>query len=239
MGDIHARYDQGNLVYWDKHRKGIIGGVGADLFGFTEDFVGPTGSHSADNLLGWTTTLVEAGAGETTLALVDGSGGWLLVSTDAADNDGANIQRLGEAFSFTSAQKFTYFGIRLKASEATQSDLLVGMCITDTDLLGGMTDGVYFRKVDGSAAVEFVTEKNSTETATAAVHTLVADTFVTYEFYFDGTAVEAFVNGVSVGRNTTNICDDELLTPSMHFLAGQAGGMTFTVDWVRAWQLGR
>lgn len=238
MGDLHSRYVAGNLVHYDTHRKRVVSVLGSDAFGISEDFT-DKGVASADTLIGWTTTLVEAGAGETTVAYADGSGGTLLISADAADNDGANIQRLGEAFSLTTSQSLTYFGIRFKASEATQSDLLVGLCITDTDLLGGMTDGVYFRKVDASAAVEFVTEKNSTETATASVLTLAADTFVVLEFYFDGTAVEAFINGASVARHTTNICDDELLTPSMQFLAGTTGGMTWTVDWIRAFQIGR
>lgn len=239
MGDLHSQYIGGNLVYWDTHRKRIVGAIGADAFGFNEDFVGPTGTSAADTLPGWTVTLVEGGGGETTVAYTDFSGGALLISADAADNDGANLQRTGEAFSLSTSQRLTYFGTRLKLSEATQSDILVGLCITDTDLLGAMTDGVYFRKVDASTSVAFVTEKDSSETSTTGVLTLAADTLYVLEFYFDGTSVEAFVDGVSVARHTLTIPDNELLTPSIHFLAGDTSNPTCTVDWVRAWQVGR
>lgn len=238
MGDLHARYEGGNLVYWDTHRKRIIHALGADAFGFSDDFVG-LGASSADTLLGWTSTLVEGGASESTVAYTDVSGGAILITADAADNDGVNLQRTGEAFSLSTSQRLTYYGIRLKVSEATQSDVLAGLCITDTDLLGAMTDGVYFRKVDASTSLAFVTEKDSSETSTTGVLTVAADTWYVLEFYFDGTAVEAFVDGVSVARHTLTIPDNELLTPSIHFLAGTTGGMTCTVDWVRAWQVGR
>ena len=238
MGDLHSSYIGGNLVHWDTHRKRILHALGSDAFGFSDDFVGPSGGITADTLAGWTVTLVEGGAGESTVALTDFSGGALLISADAADNDGVNLQRTGEAFSFSASQRLTYFGTRLKISEATQSDVLAGMCITDTDLLGAMTDGVYFRKVDASTSLAFVTEKDSSETSTTVL-TVAADTFYVLEFYFDGTSVEAFVDGVSAARHTLTIPDNELLTPSLHYLAGTTGGSTCTVDWVRAWQVGR
>lgn len=238
MGALHSRYVQGNLLYWDTHQKRLVDAIGVDTIRFVDCFT-EGGVATADNLLGWTTTLVEGGAGETTVAYTDVSGGALLISADAADNDGANLQRKGEAFGFAATNYVTYFGCRIKISEATQSDILVGLCITDTDLLGGMTDGVYFRKVDASTAMSFVTEKDSTETEATTVLTVAADTYYILEFYWDGTSIEAFVDGVSVATHTTDIPDDELLTPSIHFLAGTTGGMTATVDWVRAIQVGR
>jgi hypothetical protein len=125
-------------------------------------------------------------------------------------------------------------------TEVTQNDFLFGICITDTDLLGGMTDGVYFRKVDGSAALAAVTEKDSVETETTPVVTLVADTTYELEFYFDGVSVEFFVNGLSVAKHTTNIPNDELLTPSFQFLSGSAGAKALAIrDDVRFIQVGR
>ena len=161
MGDLHTRYEGGNLVYWDTHRKRIVDAVGADVVKFVEDFV-QSGLAAADAPLGWTVTLVETGGGESTITLPDAVGGALLLTTDAFENDGISMQLDGEAFELTSDQRLVYFGIRLQISDATQSDLLVGLCITDTALLGGMTDGVYFRKVDGSTSLAAVTEKNST-----------------------------------------------------------------------------
>jgi len=238
MGDLHTRYEGGNLVYWDTHRKRIVDAVGADVVKVVEDFV-QSGLAAADAPLGWTVTLVETGGGESTITLPDAVGGALLLTTDAFENDGISMQLDGEAFELTSDQRLVYFGIRLQISDATQSDLLVGLCITDTALLGGMTDGVYFRKVDGSTSLAAVTEKNSTETETTGVHTMVAATDVTLEFYFDGTTVEFFVNGVSKASHATNIVNDEFITPSVEVLTGEAAAKTMQVDWVRAIQIGR
>lgn len=230
---MHSKFVRGNLVYYDGQR--WLDAVGPNVIKFSEHFV-QTPFASADNMAGWTTTLVEAGASETTVALKGGAdGGVLLITTDAAENDGANIQLQGEAFTFASAYP-CYFGARLKVSDATQSDFLVGLCITDTDLLGGMTDGIYFRKVDGSTTVNAVLEKDSTETTGTA---LTCDTsFHTYEFYFDGTNVDFYVDGTAITRlAVTNLPNDEYLTPSLHFLAGEAVAKTMEVDWMRCIQI--
>lgn len=238
MGDLHSSYVGGNLVYWDTHRKRLIDAIGPDVVKYIDDFT-DRGASAADTLLGWTTTLVEAGAGESTVAFTDLSGGAILLTTDANEDDGLTLQRLGEAFGFSTSQRATYFGIRLAASEATQSDFLVGLAITDTTPLGGLSDGVYFEKLDGGTGISFVTEKDSSETQSDTLGTFAADTYVVLEFYFDGTAVEAFINGASVARHTATIPDDELLTPTIQFLAGSAAARTMTVDWLRAIQIGR
>jgi hypothetical protein len=236
---LHSRHVGKNLVWYESHQKNVIDAIGPDVIKFFEDFAGPVVATS-DALTAWTTTLVEAGlGGESTVTIPDGSAGTLVLTTDNAENDGINLQKIGENFGFSTSQQATYFGIRFKISDKTQSDFIVGLCITDTTLLGGMTDGVYFRKVDGSASVAAVTEKDSTETETAAVSTMVDDTYVTLEFYFDGTSIEFYVDGVYVAKHTANIPDDELVTPSMHFLTGEAAVKTMTVDWIRVIQVGR
>jgi hypothetical protein len=236
---LHSRHVGKNIVWYESHRKNIIDAIGPDVIKVIQDFTGPVVAAS-DALVGWTTTLVEAGlGGESTVTIPDGSGGTLLLTTDNAENDGINLQKIGENFSLSTSQQLTYFGIRFKISDKTQSDFIVGLCITDTTLLGGMTDGVYFRKVDGSASVAAVTEKDSTETETLAVGTMVDDTYVIFEAVFEGSKVEFFIDGVSVASHTANIPDDELLTESIHFLTGEAAVKTMTVDWIRAVQIGR
>lgn len=236
---LSARHIGGNnLLYYSGNRLRIVDAIGPDVIHYFEDF-----THIAvasDALTNWTVTLVEAGAGETTITRPDASGGALLITTDANEDDGANLQlTTGESFGFASGQLLTYFGIRLKSGEATQNDILVGLCITDTTLLGGMTDGVYFEKLDGGTSWSFVTEKDSTETQADTLGTLVADTYVTLEFCFDGTSIYAFIDGTLVATSTTNIPNDELLTPSIHFLTGNAAIETLTIDWIRVVQVGR
>lgn len=236
MANLHSKRLYGNLVYFDRSTQfRWLDAIGDGVNKFLEHFIN-TPFAGADSPAAFTTTLVETGASETTVALKDGAdGGALLITTDAADNDGANIQVKGEAFKFTGSNKQIYFGTRFKISEATQSDFLLGLCITDTDLLGGMTDGIYFRKVDASTTMSFVLEKNSTETSTNFGTAIAADTWYTLEFLWDGTNVDWWVDGVAQTRPaTTNLCDDEWLTPSIHVLTGQASSLTAEVDWIRA-----
>lgn len=238
MANVSQRRIAGNLAFCAKSNpKLLYDAFGPDVVKHLEDFVAI--NVASDAAAGWTTTLVEAGASESTLTLAQASGGALLLTTDANENDGVTVTLNGESYGFSSSQKATYFGARLQVSEATQSDFMVGLCITSTTLLAGITDGVYFRKVDGSTALEFVTEKDSTETATTGVLTVVAATNYALEFYFDGTSIEAFVNGSSVAKHTANIPNDELLTPSVEFLAGATTAKTMQIDWIKAIQVGR
>lgn len=173
-------------------------------------------------------TITEVGTGSQ--ALTNEAGGVLLLTTGGTENNGVNYNLKGEPFKLASG-KSLWYEARVKVSEAVQSDFLVGLSITDTEMLGGVTDGVYFRKVDGSASVAFVTEKNSTETSTAAVHTAVDATYVRLGFWFDGNgSVFAYVDGVLVATHTTNIPDDEELTVAFHITTGEAAAKTFSVD---------
>lgn len=238
MGDLHSRYHQGNLLFWDTHRKRLVDAVGVDVIKYVDDFVsGVAADAQFDNF--WTVTRVEAGAGESTMARGDASGGTLVITTDAADNDGINAQLLGESFKLA-AGTVLYFGARLKISEATQSDFFIGLAITDTDILGGVTDRIGFEKLDAATAIKAMLEKDSTETLTASLQTAAADTYYTLEFYLDENGnVEFFVDGVSVATPAvTNLPNDEELRVSIHFLAGDANARTMTVDWIRCIQIG-
>ncbi len=211
---------------------------GADVAKTIYTFDGDLPLTAADAPLGWTVTLVEAGASDSTITMSNVQGGAMVITTDAADNDGVNMQLSNEPFKL-SGSKPLYFGIKFQSDEATQDDFLVGLCITDTTLLGGVSDGIYFRKVDASTAVNFVMEKNSTE-STIGVDTFAASTDVVYEFYYDGTYVTAYVDGSQVAKVTvaseSNLPDDEELAPSIHFLTGEASSHTMTVDWLRVIQ---
>lgn len=237
MGEIHGQQIQGNLVFYDTHRKRVLDAFGSDVIKVIEDFLGtPHASSELDP--SWTITRVEAGAGESTFAIIDGVGGVARITTDANENDGVNAQLIGEAFKLA-AGTVLYFGARMKLGEATQSDVFVGLAITDTDILGGVTDRIGFEKLDGSTDIKAMLEKDSTETLSAALAT--ADTsYHTYEFYLDEDGVvEFFIDGVSVATPAvTNLPNDEELRVSVQFLAGSAGAKTCDLDWVRCIQIG-
>jgi hypothetical protein len=177
----------------------------------------------------WTVTETDAGA---TQALTDGDGGLLLITNTAADNDLVALQKKGESFRFASGKEL-FFEARFKVSDATQSDLAIGLQITDTSPLD-ITDGVFFLKADGSTSVSFLVEKNNTATTTAAVATMADDTFITLGFNYDGGSVMQYcVNGVVVGTSAvTNLPDDEDLTVSFAIQNGEAVAKTMTVDYI-------
>jgi hypothetical protein len=177
----------------------------------------------------WTVTETDSGA---TQALTDGDGGLLLVTNTAADNDLVGLQKKGESFRFASGKKL-FFEARFKVSDATQSDLAIGLQITDTTPLD-ITDGVFFIKADGSTSVSFSVEKNNTATTTTAVATMADDTFITLGFNYDGGSVmEYCVNGVVTGTSvTTNLPDDEDLAISFALQNGEAVAKTMTVDYI-------
>lgn len=236
----------GNLVYYfDEHanNRRLVDGIGPNVVKYLTDFVDLPVNASGEYNLPFTVTKV----GASTFGPTDGSGGLGLITTGAVENDGINAQVPGEAFklALNGTTWACYFGCRLKISEATQSDFFLGLAITDTDILGGVTDRVGFEKLDGSTAVKAMVEKNSTETLSGTL--LTADTnFHTYELFFNGTTerggptLDFFIDGAEVAVNfaLTNLPDDEELTPSLQFLAGSAGAKTATFDWIRAIQVG-
>lgn len=181
----------------------------------------------------WTITTTEAGAGDATEALTDGDGGLLLITNDAADDDNDFLQKKGESFKFVAGKRL-WFKTRFKVSDATQSDVVIGLQITDTTPLA-VTDGVYFLKADGSTTVNCLVTKNSTSTTTAAA-TLASNTFITLGFYYDGAStIQIWADDLVVATSvTTNLVDDEELTISFGIQNGEAVAKTLTIDYILA-----
>lgn len=237
MADVIGKRIAGNLAYVDRsaHLKRVIDAIGPDVFKYLNDFMKGPGVDATALGGDWTVTLVNA----STAVLTDAAGGVLLVTTDTAENDGVNAQALGENFHLGAAGiRALYFGARFKISDATQSDFFIGLCDTDTDILGGADDSIGFRKADGSTAVSFVTEKATTETTLAA---FTADTaWHIVEFYYDAEAgsLEVFVDGASLGFVAVTNLPDEEQRVSFQFLAGAAAAKTLSIDWINVIQIG-
>jgi len=177
----------------------------------------------------WTVTETQAGA---TQALTDGDGGLLLITNTAADDDLVSLQKVGESYRFASGKEL-FFEARLKVSDATQSDVVIGLQITDTTPLD-VSDGVFFIKADGSTSVSLLVEKDGTATTTSSVATMANDTFISLGFYYDGaSSIQYSVNGVVKGTSvTTNLPDDEDMTVTIALQNGEAVAKTMTVDYV-------
>lgn len=182
----------------------------------------------------WTVTETQAGA---TQALTAGDGGLLLLTNSAADDDLVALQKSPAAFTFTAGKK-TFFRCRFKVSDATQSDVVIGLQVVDATPLD-VSDGIYFLKADGSTSFSFICRKNATTGSTSAsnVATLADDTFIELGFYYDGESKVAYeVNGSVIGSldASSSYLPDTTCTVSFALQNGEAVAKTMTVDYIYA-----
>lgn len=178
----------------------------------------------------WTNTTTGTG----TVAVTDLDGGCVLLTNSAADNDAVFLDKKGESF-LMEAGKPAFFKARFKVSDATQSDLVIGLQVTDTTPLD-TADGVYFVKVDGSASLSVVCRKDaSTGSTSATAATLSSDTFITVGWYYDGKgSLGVFVNDLEVTslNDLSTYLPDTELTVSFGVQNGEAVAKTMTVDYI-------
>ena len=182
----------------------------------------------------WTVTETQAGA---TQALTNVDGGVLLLTNSAADDDLNALQKVGESFKFEAGKKL-FFKARFAVSDATQSDFVIGLQITDITPLA-VSDGVYFRKDDGDANLDFVVIKDSTASTASAITTVVANTYITVGFYYNGVDEVVYaastdsLNPTVLGKLAiTNLPDDEELTISFGIQNGEAVAKTMSIDYI-------
>lgn len=220
-----------NPFYSDTRVSQVLPPVPGDLSAtaYLNDFM--SGDYTAAD---WVITTTEAGAGSASEAIGDGVDGVLVITNAAGDDDADFLQLESEGFRFVDGRQ-TWFAIRFKASDATQSDVVAGLQITDTTPLA-VSDGVYFRKDDGDALIDFVVIKDSVATTVPNVATLVDDTFIELAFWYDGdTTLVPYVNGAAKARVAiTNLPDDEDLTVSFGIANGEAVAKIMTIDRVYA-----
>ncbi|QOR55462.1 MAG: hypothetical protein ULS35scaffold63_19 [Phage 33_17] len=221
--------------------QGITNNMPQNILGYSKT-VDPTVYHEYfddfDTYIAgnWVVTETQAGATET---LANEDGGALLLTNTAADNDLVALQKIGESFLFE-AGKPLVFKARFKVSDAIQSDLVIGLQITDTTPLA-VTDGVYFQKDDGDANLDFHVVKNSTVTSATAITTLSNNTYITIGFRYDGSSMIEYFAGTD-SRNPTrlgkadiaNLPNDEELTVSFALQNGEAVAKTMSIDYILA-----
>jgi len=199
------------------------------------------------SLTDWVQTVV--GTGTVNTAKQTGAhGGTLVLVNSAADDDAINLQQGGKAagavaaadqvaenFKFTSGKK-AWLRARFKISDATQSDLLIGLAITDTSLTQSLpSDGVFFNKVDGGTILLANVRAGGTSSTITMTSSMANDTYYTCELYYDGnTTFHAYLNGVQVGGDLTSVANltTEFLAVSMSVSNGEAVAKTMTVDWL-------
>ena len=183
----------------------------------------------------WTITTTEDGTGSASEALADGDGGVLLVTNAAGDNDHDFFQLVKEGFKFESGKQIG-FHVRFKTNDATQTDIVAGLQLTDTTPLD-VTDGIFFLKSDGAATISFIVEKDSTQSTLTLPNSLADDTFMTLGFVYDpkDQKFHVYQNNVLAGTVvSTNAPDNEELTVSFGIQNGAAAAKTLSVDYIGA-----
>lgn len=161
------------------------------------------------------------------------------IVADTAENDGESLQMSGEMFYLSAATRPVFFGCRITLVDADACDTLVGLSITDTSILDGVTDSILFRSVDATAAWKLYVEKDSTETASAsAVSEPEDNTAVTLGFIYNGTYVTPYVEGVAgTALAVTNLPDNEGLTLTIEHIAGKATDTGIIINFCDVYQL--
>lgn len=197
----------------------------------------------------WTVTETQGAATQATIA---GAGGWLALVNSAADNDVNQLQNLFATTAFTDG-KILAMKCRFKVSDATQTDIIVGLNAVDASPIQSVTsDGINFLKADDAATILFQVGIASAYTQSAALFTLADDTFYTVGMYCSGKAFvkpsdgltyysfllyggtdndPAFISRLDV-LNTGVPLAATLMCPTLTLQAGEAVAKTLTVDYL-------
>ena len=227
---------------WYSHR--WYDAIGAGVVKYTNRFLTLASDAATGDATEWMVTITEAGGGgDSTHVVTDSAGGALLITTDNQAADGINMQLgavAGECIDLSSDNPLS-FGAVFQINDVDQTVLYAGVGVTDTDWLGGLTDGMYFRSVDGSADLYFVTEQDSVENATL-VATMTDATDIVCEFLYypyadTGPQVRVYIDGAEVSAARTlataaTFPDNELMRLTFEFTTGEAVANTCTLNYL-------
>ena len=183
----------------------------------------------------WTITTTEGGSGNASEALGDGDGGLLVITNDDADDDNDFLQLVKEGFKYEAGKQLA-FKARFKTSDADASDVVMGLQLTDTTPLD-VTDGIFFLLTDGSTTLQFIVEKDGTQSTLDLSTAMADDTFMSVGFVYTPAdqKFHVYQNNVEVGTVVnTNAPDYEELTVSFGIQNGAAASKVLTVDYVTA-----
>jgi hypothetical protein len=226
---------------WDSHR--WYNAYGRGVVKHLQHWVTTPADDQTGDATEWMVGITEAGGGDSTHVVTDTAGGGLLITTAAQAVDGINLQlgaAAGECIDLSGDYPLS-FATSFSINDVDQTAVFAGVGVTDVDWLGGITDGMYFRSVDESADLYFVTEQDSVENATL-VATLEDDTSITCEFLYwhwpeVGPQVRVFINRQEVVAARTmataaTFPDDELMRLSFEFTTGEAVANTCQLEYL-------
>jgi hypothetical protein len=212
LAKFRLPYEYGNLVSW---------GTDFDRY------------RAAD----WVDTVVGTG----TVAQINELGGVLALTTSAGATDAAYLDKVGEVYQFGAGYQ-TWFASRVSLSDATNTEMVLGLQATDTTPTTS-TNGVYFHKPSGGTRVYLVQVSATTglTTTTDTGYDMLSATYAVFSYYHDANGTVFFsvkdatgtsVAGGSVAANLPTVTQ----TISFGVLNSNAAVHTMKVDYVFAAQ---
>lgn len=171
--------------------------------------------------------------------------GALTITNTAADNDSCFIQSKGH-IAVSDATKRLQFACRVAMSDATQSDVIMGITSTDTTPIGaaaseetGVSDGIFFLKIDGATDWRFYVRSGSATigsatglgTVTAATNDVLA-----FDYNPQNKEISVYVNNVKKATVTASTFPAGVQYLQMGIQNGDAVARNMTIDWVLAAQ---
>ena len=186
----------------------------------------------------WTETITTGGS----VAQSNAANGEILLTTAAGAGDTVYIDKTGESFAITAGDR-AWFDIRFKTDDATLTNIVAGLQVTDTTPMA-VSDGIYFLKAAGAATVNLVSASGGTATVLATdLFTLTANAFYKFRFAFDGASTVKYQvqdsTGVAVAGGSATIATLPTGTQTMSFGIDNgttAAAKTMTVDYIFAGQ---
>jgi hypothetical protein len=234
---MSATHYSGPLRYSGKGDTGAWGtgltiAADTDVVYFMDDFIG----NALDGTNDWAIVKDTGAAAAIGADILNG----VLTLTSAAttDNDGASVQ--GNEIFKARADKSLWFETRLQCTDATQTDICVGLTtnfVTNPEAMLTSPDRIVFQIDDENSSILCKTELGGVETSTDSGVDLVNSTYVTLGFRVIGTGqVQFFVNRELVATHTTNITLEELALAAMSLSGSATGTRVTTIDYLFAAQ---
>lgn len=227
------------LVYYDdRYPNRILDAIGSNVVKWELPVGVPKDDTTHDP-----SGLVNTEVGTCSILSSTTPGDRLIITTGGTEYNGVNLQAHGSAFQLV-AGKPLYFGARVAMQNGAKGDYLIGLCEVDTTLLATSSahalavtdDGLYFYQLNDELEMSFVNEIGGAEGAIASDATTGNATYHDFEFYYDGTTLYIYVDGVEVGSITAGLAD-QALTPSINVRAGDDGAEILYVQWMKAIQI--
>lgn len=130
----------------------------------------------------WTVTTVTAGS--PTQALVAANGG-VLAATNTTGTSDSTVLQLKNA-SFQLASGFRCWGKFIAKVSSLAPNLLLGLVNASTTPLAGLTDGIWLSAAAGATTMNIQANSGSVQSQATGLPALVAGSYFTFNFYYDG-----------------------------------------------------